>query len=31
VLVWIALVLFTYEAATHKRRQLRETAESVAL
>ena len=31
VLVWIALVLFTYEAATHRRRQLRETAESVAL
>ena len=31
VLVWMALVLFTYEAATHRRRQLREAAESVAL
>lgn len=31
VLVWIALVVFTYEAATHRRRQLREAAESVAL
>ncbi|HEX6148240.1 EamA family transporter RarD [Nocardioides sp.] len=30
-LVWVALVVFTYEAATHLRRQLRETAESVAL
>ena len=31
VLVWIALVVFTYEAATHRRRQLRLAAESVAL
>ena len=31
VLVWIALAVFTYEAATHRRRQLRLAAESVAL
>ena len=31
VLVWIALVVFTYEAATHRRRQLRLAAESVAI
>ena len=31
VLVWIALVVFTYEAATHRRRQLRLTAEASAV
>ena len=31
VLVWIALTVFTYEAATHRRRQLRMAAEAVAL
>ena len=31
VLVWIALVVFTYEAATHRRRQLRLAAEASAL
>ena len=31
VLVWIALAVFTYEAATHRRRQLRLAAESAAL
>jgi chloramphenicol-sensitive protein RarD len=31
VLVWIALVVFTYEAATHRRRQLRMSAEASAL
>ncbi len=31
VLVWIALAVFTYEAATHRRRQLRLAAEAVAL
>ncbi|MGH3370803.1 MAG: EamA family transporter, partial [Nocardioidaceae bacterium] len=30
-LVWVALVLFTYEAVTHRRRQLRLTAEASAL
>ncbi|QZY29491.1 EamA family transporter RarD [Nocardioides coralli] len=31
VLVWIALVVFTYEAATHRRRQLRLAAEAAAV
>jgi chloramphenicol-sensitive protein RarD len=31
VLVWIALVLFTYEAITHRRRQLRLTAQASAI
>ena len=31
VLVWIALVVFTYEAATHRRRQLRMAAEAAAI
>ncbi len=31
VLVWIALVLFTWEAAQHRRRQLRLSAEATAL
>lgn len=31
VLVWIALVVFTYEAVRHRRRQLRLTAEASAL
>jgi chloramphenicol-sensitive protein RarD len=30
-LVWIALILFTYEAVTHRRRQLRLTAQASAL
>ena len=30
-LVWLALVIFTYEAITHRRRQLRLTAEASAL
>lgn len=30
-LVWLALVIFTYEAVTHRRRQLRLTAEASAL
>lgn len=30
-LVWVALVLFTYEAVTHRRRQLRLTAQASAL
>jgi chloramphenicol-sensitive protein RarD len=31
ILVWVALVLFTFEAVTHRRRQLRLTAEASAL
>jgi chloramphenicol-sensitive protein RarD len=31
VLVWIALAVFTYEAATHRRRQLRLAADAAAL
>jgi chloramphenicol-sensitive protein RarD len=31
VLVWIALVVFTYEAVTHRRRQLRMAAEASAI
>ncbi len=31
VLVWVALVIFTYEAVAHRRRQLRLTAEASAL
>ena len=31
VLVWVALVIFTYEAATHRRRQLRLTVEASAV
>jgi len=31
VLVWVALVVFTYEAATHRRRQLRLAAEASAV
>ena len=30
VLVWVALVVFTAEAVTHRRRQLRDAAEAVA-
>jgi chloramphenicol-sensitive protein RarD len=30
-LVWVALVIFTYEAVTHRRRQLRLTAEASAI
>jgi len=30
-IVWVALVIFTYEAVTHRRRQLRDAAEAAAI